>query len=84
MEKGLKISQLKKKLYLTTEETVAILHPFYPEEFLRNRLRKGELNLQFYNTGSTRYYRSEEVFKLYETNRYLKRWRAIYAKHLPD
>lgn len=83
-EKGLTLEQLKKKIYLTEDEAVAVLKCYYPIGILREQLRQGKLKVNSQKIGEARYYRSESVIKLYETLRYVKGWRPVYSDYLPE
>lgn len=86
MAKGnrLTIEQLKNKIYLTEDEAIAVLNCYYPIDILRNLLRQDKLKVNSQKIGNIKYYRSESVFKLFETLRYVKGWKPVYTDYLPQ
>ena len=78
------IEQLKKKIYLTEDEAVAVLNCYYKEDLLRELLRQDKLKIHSQRIGDNKYYRSESVIKLFETLRYVKGWKPIYTDYLPQ
>lgn len=84
MSERITIKSLREKAYLTEEECVALLRCYYKEELLKEYLRQNKLNIHYLQSGRSRYYRSESVFKIFDTLRYTKGWRAVYADYLPE
>lgn len=80
----LTIKSLRGKAYLTEKESIALLKCYYKEDLLREYLRQNKLNVHSLQSGTTRYYRSESIFKIFDTLRYVKKWRSVYADFLPE
>ena len=84
MEGELTIKELRKKVYLTEEETTSVLKCYYPIHLLRGMIRKNKFNFDSLMVDDVMYFRSESVLKFYETLRYVKNWRALFSPYLKE
>lgn len=84
MEGKLTIKELRKKVYLTEEETASVLKCYYPIHQLRGMIRKNRFNFDSLMLDGVMYFRSESVLKFYETSRYVKKWRALFSPYLKE
>ena len=78
------IKELRKKVYLTEEETTSVLKCYYPIHLLRGMIRKNKFNFDSLMVDDVMYFRSESVLKFYETLRYVKNWRALFSPYLKE